>query len=75
MYFRVKDNIALRSWKFVPRAYYIKNDPYAKALSEEEFELLDRCDGEQDIEESELVSRLLAKGLIEPCEKGKHPRE
>ena len=75
MYFRVKDNIALRSWKFVPRAYYIKNDPYAKALSEKEFELLDRCDGEQDIEESELVSRLLAKGLIEPCEKGEHPRE
>ena len=75
MYFRLKDNIALRSWQFVTRAYYIKNDPYAKALSEEEFELAKRCDGEQDIEESGLTRQLVAKGIIEPCEKGEHPRE
>ena len=73
MNYRIKDNIALRSWKFVPRAYYIKSDPYAKGLSEEEFELLQRCDGEQDIQVSPLTIQLEEKGLIEPCEKGNHP--
>ena len=73
MYYRIKDNIALRSWKFVPRAYYIKNDPYAKGLSEEDFELLLRCDGEQDIEPSPFIDTLVYRGLIEECEKGHAP--
>lgn len=75
MYYRLKDNIALRSWKFVPRAYYIKGDPYAKGLTPEEFELLLSCDGEQFILPSPLSQSLEQRGLIEECKKGEHPCE
>ena len=75
MHYRIADNIALRSWKFVPRAYYIKNDPYAKGLTPEEFELMLKCDGEQDIEPSATLDKLKFNGLIEECKKGEHPCE
>ncbi len=75
MYYRLSDNIALRSWQFVPRAYYIKNDPYAKGLSEEDFELLLRCDGMHDIGPAAELDTLKLRGLIEECEKGDKPSE
>lgn len=75
MYFRLCDNIALRSWNFVPRAYYVKNDPYAKGLEQEEFDLLLLCDGEHDIEDGETLRDLVSRGLAEPCQKGEKPLE
>ena len=75
MYYRLKDNIALRSWKFVPRDYYIKNDPYAKEFTPEEFELLLKCDGEYDIGPTDTLDMLKSRGLIEECRKGRHPSE
>ncbi|MBR1750592.1 MAG: radical SAM protein [Ruminococcus sp.] len=75
MYFRLRDNIALRSWKFVPRAYYVKNDPYAKGLSQEEFDLLLLCDGEHDIKADELSESLERQGLIERCRLGEKSAE
>ncbi len=75
MIFKIAPNIALRSWQKVPRAYYIKNHPYAQSLTEGEFELLRRCDGEQEIRFSETVSSLTARRLIVPCKKGEKPSE
>lgn len=75
MYYRLSDNIALRSWKFVPRAYYVKDDPYAKGLSKEEFDILLLCDGEHNITPDEMTDTLEKKGLIRKCEKGDHPSE
>ena len=75
MYFRLPDNIALRSWKCVPRAYYIKNDPYAKGLTAEEYDLMLLCDGEHDLAQDGLTKSLESSGLIERCEKGGHSSE
>lgn len=75
MYFILSDNIALRSWKFVPRAYYLKNDPYAKGLTQEEFDLMLLCDGEHDITPNDLTESLVGRGLILPCNEGEKPSE
>ena len=45
MYYVLNKNIALRSWRLVPYAYYIKHDEMAHGLKKEEFELLSLCDG------------------------------
>ena len=73
MYYRLNDNIALRSWKFVPRAYYRRGDPYAKGLTREEFDLLLLCDGGHDIPESSLTHELELRGLIGKCRPGEEP--
>ncbi len=75
MTFTLPENIALRSWQKVPRAYYLKSHPYALPLSEKEFEVMRRCDGEQDIEFDETVAALAMRRLIVSCEKGEHPSE
>ena len=67
---RICDQIGLRSFRYVPFAYYVKGDPYAKGLSKEEFELLLRCDGNQELKEEPLLAELLERGLAEPCKKG-----
>ena len=38
MYYRLKDYIALRKWKFVDRAIYEKGNEHAVGVSKEEFE-------------------------------------
>ena len=75
MFYRIKDNIALRKWKYVDRAVYIKGEENAVGIPEKEFELLLLCDGEHDIEPSIYLSNLLTKNYIEQCEKGHHPSE
>ena len=70
MTYILNKNIALRSWWRVPYAYYMKGVRDAQRLTKEEFELLSLCDGQTDLADSELLSRLVAHGLIEPCEKG-----
>ena len=70
MTYILNKNIALRSWWRVPYAYYRKGVRDAQRLTKEEFELLSFCDGQTDIEDSELLSLLIARGFIEKCEKG-----
>lgn len=75
MYFTLPENIAIRSWQKVPRAYYVKNYPYAQPLSQREFEIMLLCDGEHEIEFDETVASLAMRKLIVSCEKGDHPSE
>lgn len=75
MYYKIFDDKALRSWKLVPHAYYVKGYPYALPLSKKEFETLLLCDGEHDVEFNETVASMLLKKLIVSCEKGEHPSE
>ena len=73
LYYRIKDNVALRKWRYVDRALYIKGIENASSISEPEFELLLQCDGEHDISPSPYLANLLAKQYIEQCEKGHKP--
>ncbi len=75
MYFRLTDSVALRSWKDVEYAYYLKGVPYAQPLTRREAETLLRCDGEQEIEADDTVLELACRNLIAVCEKGEHPSE
>ncbi|MCR5097317.1 MAG: radical SAM protein [Lachnospiraceae bacterium] len=73
MFYRVNENIAPRSWMFVPGAYYVKNEIPAKRFTDEELDIVLLCDGEHDIEDSAVVTDLLNRGIIEKCHQGDHP--
>ena len=45
MRYILNDNIALRGWRLVPFAYYIKGYEYAQKLTDEEYFFLASCDG------------------------------
>ena len=49
MRYILNPNIALRSWRLVPYAYYIKGERNAAGLKKEEFEFLSACDGKTDL--------------------------
>ena len=66
----LNQNIALRSFWRAPYAYYRKGVREANRLTKEEFELLSLCDGQTELGESDLLSRMVALGLAEKCEKG-----
>lgn len=70
MKYILNKNMALRSWQLVPYAYYVKNDCLAKGLKKEMFDLLLRCDGETDIEDSETLREALGKGFIREAKNG-----
>lgn len=58
--------IALRSWRLVPYAYYIKGERNAAGLKKEEFEFLSACDGQTELpdeNESTLSRELIEKGF------------
>lgn len=73
MYYRLKDNIALRKWKYVDRAVYRKGMDRAFPISKEQFELLLLCDGKHDLELDSNISNLLSRHYIEECKKGEEP--
>ena len=75
MFYRLKDNIALRKWLFLDRAVYRKGMDCAFGVSKEEMECLLRCDGVTELEPSPVLEDLLRLGLIEECEKGQEPSE
>lgn len=66
--------IALRSWRLVPYAYYIRHDRNARGLCKEEFEFLSSCDGRTRIVPEEnkkaLAEKFLACGFIHPAQGG-----
>lgn len=71
MSYILNEMVALRSWWRIPYAYYVKGVRNAQKLTKEEFELLARCDGQTEIEPSDLLTSLLERRLIEACEQGK----
>ena len=75
MYYRLKDHIALRKWKYVDRAIYDKRHDQADGVSQDEFDLLLLCDGNHDIEPNHCLEHLVERGYIEPCQKGEKPSE
>ena len=66
-------HIALRSWRLVPYAYYIRYERTASGLKQEEFERLSLCDGLHDVPEDELTAALTERGMISRVEKGTAP--
>ena len=75
MFYRLKDNVALRKWRYVDRAVYLKGQDHAVGISKEEFEIALKCDGEHDIAPDAHIAHLLSIKYIEPCEKGQKPSE
>lgn len=75
MYYRLNDNIAIRKWKYVDRAIYIKGNVHALPVSQEDFDTLLICDGNHDIEPNETIERLLHREYIEECSAGDGPSE
>ena len=75
MFYRLKDDVGLRKWRYVDRAYYRKGVDHALGVSKEEFETLLLCDGEHDFEDNSVIQNLLERGLIERCDKGAKPSE
>ncbi len=67
MKYILNPEIALRSWWYVPYAYYIWGDYRAKKLTKEEFEFLSQCDGEAELPEDELAETLEKRGFIRPA--------
>ena len=63
MYYRVNDHIALRGWKDIPYAYYVKDEPSARRLSSREFFCMLLCDGTTDLEPSSTLERRRGPGL------------
>ena len=70
MYCILNKNVALRSWVRSPYACYIKGRRDAQRLKKEEYELLKLCDGEHDLEKSDLLKNLIMSGFAIPCNKG-----
>ena len=65
----LNENVALRSWRLVPHAFYIRGDRDAHGLSGEAFELLCRCDGKQDIESAEELKKIGEEiGVVIRCQ-------
>ena len=70
MKYILADYIALRSWNLVPYAYYFKEFRNACGLKKDEYELLKRCDGIQEIEDSPLIQDLVSRRLCHPAKNG-----
>ena len=70
MKYILNEKFALRSWRLVPYACYIKGGRNAKGLKADEYELLRQCDGSQDIADSALLQSLLSRGLCRAAKDG-----
>ena len=70
MFYRIKDRVALRKWRYVDRALYIKGHDCAVGVTKEEWALLLLCDGKHDIEPNPYLANLLEREYIEECEEG-----
>lgn len=70
MYCILHPDVALRSWRLVPWAYYWRGVRNARKLTREEFALLELCDSKTDLLPTPLLRSLLDRGLALPCERG-----
>lgn len=69
----VLNNIALRSWWLVPRAYVTGIGGelrQVKALTQEEFDLLKCCDGKTPIQMSDTLNELIKREMVRPAKDG-----
>ena len=61
-------DIALRSWRLAPYAYYRKGVRYAKGLKKEEFEFLLKCDGKTELRGGTAAcGKIFGYGIYCPC--------
>ena len=72
MFYRLKDDVSLRRWRYIDRAVYIKGAESAIAVPKEEYDLLLLCDGNHDIAPNPYLANLLYKQYIEECKKGEN---
>lgn len=70
MYYRLTPKVALRKWKYVDRAIYLKGVEDAQKVSQEDFDLLCLCDANHDLPEDPRLENLEKKGFVQKCEKG-----
>ena len=70
MKYILSDEVALRSWMLVPFAFYTKGRRNASGLTADEYRLLKRCDGLQEISDPRLLEPLIARGLCRPAAEG-----
>lgn len=74
MRYILNPNIALRSWRLVPYAYYVKELRDAGGLTADEFAFLSACDGQTELVSAEdgnaLAAKFLQNGFISPAEPG-----
>ena len=75
MYYKINNNVALRKWKYVDRAVYVKGVDHALNVSKEEWELLLLCDSNHNIAPDPYLANLLSRKYISQCEKGDEPSE
>ena len=70
----LNENIALRSWRLVPYAYYIKHERNARGLKADEFSFLSSCDGvilhDADGSEKPFIEKFTANGMIRAAKDG-----
>lgn len=68
MKYIMSPHIALRGWRLVPFAYYIKGARTARKLTAEEYFFLSSCDGETEQDESDSLTKRFAEiGFIRPA--------
>lgn len=70
MYCILREDIALRSWQAVNRAYYVRGETIAHGLGKPQYEIMCMADGLHDIPESPELKLLVDIGVVKPCEKG-----
>ncbi len=70
MFYILKSDIALRSWKNIPFAYQVAHQAEANLLSKDDFRLMLQCDGKTDLEETNQLRMLQKLELIESCKEG-----
>ena len=77
MYYRLKDNYALRGWEKLPYALVDLSNGAVEFLNQEAFNALELCDGSVDLSltfiprsTKDLVGTLEKRGVVEPCEAG-----
>lgn len=74
MYAKISPEIGLRRWVRAPHGYYRKGHSFAQELTPQEYELLERCDGIQELDDSDdVLQSLLKRELCLACEQGDKP--
>ena len=73
MFYRLTENYALRAWKYAPHGVYFRYAENPIRVDADTFELLLKCDGAHELEETEELRRLAEQGVVAPCEKGCAP--
>lgn len=70
MKYILKNCLALRSWIDCPNAVLSKYEARAIKIGREKLELLKKCDGITDLEESTTLKRVVEEGYVKEVEEG-----